>query len=76
MTDSAMLKASPDDPMLIKMVEAANRRLREAQIQEEDHAKDIPSDDLVYTKVRACHLFYQSSFVLDRKIQPWILFCL
>ena len=46
-----MLKASPDDPMLIKMVDTANRRLREAQIQEEDHAKDIPRDDLVYTKV-------------------------
>ena len=38
--------------MLIRMVETANRRLREVQLQEEDHAKDIPSDDLVYTKVR------------------------
>eukprot|EP00804_Cyclotella_cryptica_P008530 CCRYP_007531-RA/>CCRYP_007531-RA protein AED:0.05 eAED:0.04 QI:0/0/0/1/0.33/0.25/4/0/510 len=47
---SAMLKASPNDPMLIKMVEAANQRLREAQLREEDHAKDIPFDDLVYTK--------------------------
>lgn len=49
--DSAMLKASPEDPMLTKMVETAGRRLREIQLQEEDHAKDIPSDDLVYTKV-------------------------
>lgn len=50
-TDSAMLKASPEDKMLIQMVETANRRLREIQLQEEDHAKDIPGDDLVYTKV-------------------------
>ena len=46
-----MLKASPDDPILIKMVETANQRLRQAQLLEEDHAKDIPYDDLVYTKV-------------------------
>lgn len=45
-----MLRASPEDPMLIKMVDTANRRLREAQIQEEDHAKDIPHDDIVYVK--------------------------
>lgn len=46
-----MLKASPEDKMLIQMVETANRRLREIQLREEDHAQDIPSDDLVYTKV-------------------------
>jgi Ca2+-binding EF-hand superfamily protein len=49
-TDTAMLRASPEDPMLIKMVETANRRLREAQIQEENHAKDIPHDDILYVK--------------------------
>ena len=52
-TDSAMQKVSPEDPILTKMIETANRRLREAQLREEDHSKDIPSDDLVYTKVGA-----------------------
>ena len=45
-----MLAKSPDDPILRKMVSTANFRLKEAQLREEDHARDIPGDDLVYTK--------------------------
>mmetsp|Transcript_11987 Transcript_11987/g.18380 ORF Transcript_11987/g.18380 Transcript_11987/m.18380 type:complete len:516 (+) Transcript_11987:51-1598(+) len=44
------LAKTPDDPILQKMVSKANFRLKEAQLREEDHARDIPGDDLVYTK--------------------------
>lgn len=44
------LAKTPDDPILQKMVSTANFRLKEAQLREEDHARDIPGDDLVYTK--------------------------
>lgn len=73
--DTAMLKTSPDDPVLIKMVNTANRRLRDAQLQEEDHGKDIPGDDLVYIKhflaLKSAELdklcsIYRSSIDLDR----------
>ena len=47
---NAMLARSPDDPILIKMVGEAERRLRDAQLQEEDHSKDIPGDSLIYTR--------------------------
>ena len=45
-----MLAKTPDDPILRKMCHTANFRLKEAQRREEDHARDIPGDDLVYTK--------------------------
>lgn len=45
-----MLANTPDDPILRKMVETAKFRLKEAQLREEDHARDIPGDDLIYTK--------------------------
>jgi hypothetical protein len=41
--------------MHIKMVETANRRLREAQLQEEEHAKDVTFHYLVYTQVEIGH---------------------
>ncbi|KAL7491805.1 hypothetical protein ACHAWT_001075 [Skeletonema menzelii] len=44
------LAKTPDDPILRKMVSTANFRLKDAQLREEDHARDIPGDDLVYTK--------------------------
>eukprot|EP00985_Skeletonema_marinoi_P009562 scaffold4459_cov103-Skeletonema_marinoi.AAC.3 len=44
------LAKTPDDPILRKMVSTANFRLKEAQLREEDHARDIPGDDLIYTK--------------------------
>jgi Ca2+-binding EF-hand superfamily protein len=44
------LAKTPDDPILRKMVDTARFRLKEAQLREEDHARDIPGDDLVYTK--------------------------
>jgi len=47
---SAMLDRNPDDKVLAKMVEQCKFRLREAQLAEEDHAKDIPGDDLTYTR--------------------------
>lgn len=47
---SDMLKKSPDDKILIDLVEKASWRLREKQLAEEDHARDIPGDDLTYTK--------------------------
>ena len=47
---SAMLSKNPDDNILRKMVDQAKWRLREAQLAEEDQAKDIPGDDLKYTK--------------------------
>ena len=45
-----MLAKQPDDPILQKMVSTANFRLKEAQLREEDHARDIPGDDLIYVK--------------------------
>ena len=47
---SAMLSKNPDDKILTKMVDQCKFRLREAQLAEEDHAKDIPGDDWTYTK--------------------------
>ncbi|KAL7555224.1 hypothetical protein ACHAWF_018875 [Thalassiosira exigua] len=47
---TAMLSKNPEDKILIKMVDQAKWRLREAQLAEEDHARDIPGDDLTYTK--------------------------
>ena len=47
---SAMLSKNPDDKILAQMVDKAKWRLREAQLAEEDHAKDIPGDDMTYTK--------------------------
>ena len=47
---SAMLIKNPNDKILAQMVDKAKWRLREAQLAEEDHAKDIPGDDLQYTK--------------------------
>ncbi|KAL7426755.1 hypothetical protein ACHAXM_000575 [Skeletonema potamos] len=41
---------TPDDPILRKMVDTATFRLKEVQLREEDHARDIPGDDLVYTR--------------------------
>lgn len=45
-----MLSKSPDDPILRKMVDTSQFRLKEAQLREEERARDIPGDDLVYTK--------------------------
>ncbi len=47
---SDMLAKSPNDPILIKMVQETERRLRDIYLREEEQAKDIPGDDLVYTK--------------------------
>lgn len=47
---NAMLVKNPDDVILTQMADKIKYRLREAQLAEEDHAKDIPSDDLTYTK--------------------------
>lgn len=47
---SAMLEKNPDDEILSRMVDQCKFRLREAQLAEEDHAKDIPGDDLTYTR--------------------------
>mmetsp|Transcript_40343 Transcript_40343/g.84407 ORF Transcript_40343/g.84407 Transcript_40343/m.84407 type:complete len:505 (-) Transcript_40343:57-1571(-) len=47
---TAMLDKNPDDQILSKMVDQCKFRLREAQLAEEDHAKDIPGDDLTYTR--------------------------
>ena len=44
------LAKAPDDPILRKMVDTARFRLKEAQLREEEHARDIPGDDLIYTK--------------------------
>ena len=45
-----MLSKSPDDPILRKMVDTSQFRLKQAQLREEERARDIPGDDLVYTK--------------------------
>lgn len=45
-----MLSKNPEDEILAEMVDKAKWRLREAQLAEEDHAKDIPGDDMTYTK--------------------------
>ena len=47
---SEMLAKSPENKILLQMVDAVKWRLREAQLAEEEHAKDIPKDDLTYTK--------------------------
>ena len=47
---NAMLIKNPDDAILSQMADKIKYRLREAQLAEEDHARDIPSDDLTYTK--------------------------
>lgn len=46
----AMLSKNPEDKILYRMVDKVKWRLREAQLAEEDHARDIPGDDLTYTK--------------------------
>ncbi len=45
-----MLAKSTDNKILLHMVTEIQWRLREAQLAEEEHAKDIPKDDLTYTK--------------------------
>ncbi len=47
---SEMLSKSPENKILLQMVDEVKWRLREAQLAEEEHAKDIPKDDLTYTK--------------------------
>ena len=47
---SEFLAKTPVDPILQKMVDTAKFRLKEAQLREEDHARDIPGDDLIYSK--------------------------
>lgn len=47
---SEMLAKSPENKILLQMVDELKWRLREAQLAEEEHAKDIPKDDLTYTK--------------------------
>ena len=46
----AMLSKNPGDKILSQMADKVKWRLREAQLAEEDHARDIPGDDLTYTK--------------------------
>jgi len=45
-----MLAKSPNDSILFNMVQEAERRLRDIHLREEEQGKDIPGDDLVYTK--------------------------
>jgi hypothetical protein len=45
-----MLSKNPGDKILSQMVEKIKWRLREAQLAEEDHARDIPGDDLTYQR--------------------------
>lgn len=47
---SDMLATSPENKALLRMVEEVKWRLREDQLAEEEHSKDIPKDDLTYTK--------------------------
>lgn len=47
---SDMLAKSPENKILLQMVNEVKWRLREAQLAEEEHSKDIPMDNLTYTK--------------------------
>ena len=67
---SEMLAKSTGNKILLQMVTEIQWRLREAELVEEEHAKDIPNDDLIYTKeflaltqrevIRWCSLFRES----------------
>jgi Ca2+-binding EF-hand superfamily protein len=46
----AMLCKNPGDKVLSQMVDKVKWRLREAQLAEEEHARDIPGEDMTYTK--------------------------